>query len=177
MAYRSSIQSLCKRRYSDWRKYPIKKGEDRISVLIPQLHRDKDAWGDNVEEFQPERFEELDKVPHHAYKPFGNGQRACIGMQFALHEATLVMGMLLQHFELIDYQNYQLDVKQTLTLKPGDFKIRILPRKQTISHPTVLASTEDKLKTMKLSSTSRRHLLLLGPIIFHFLFCMARIQV
>lgn len=146
MAYRSSIQSLCKRRYSDWRKYPIKKGEDRISVLIPQLHRDKDAWGDNVEEFQPERFEELDKVPHHAYKPFGNGQRACIGMQFALHEATLVMGMLLQHFELIDYQNYQLDVKQTLTLKPGDFKIRILPRKQTISHPTVLASTEDKLK-------------------------------
>ena len=55
-------------------KYPIKKGEDRISVLIPQLHRDKDAWGDNVEEFQPERFEELDKVPHHAYKPFGNGR-------------------------------------------------------------------------------------------------------
>lgn len=158
-------------------KYPIKKGEDRISVLIPQLHRDKDAWGDNVEEFQPERFEELDKVPHHAYKPFGNGQRACIGMQFALHEATLVMGMLLQHFELIDYQNYQLDVKQTLTLKPGDFKIRILPRKQTISHPTILAPTEDKLKTMKLSNTSRRHLLLLGPIIFHFLFCMARIQV
>ena len=24
-------------------KYPIKKGEDRISVLIPQLHRDKDV--------------------------------------------------------------------------------------------------------------------------------------
>ena len=46
-------------------KYPIKKGEDRISVLIPQLHRDKDAWGDNVEEFQPERFEEPDKIPHH----------------------------------------------------------------------------------------------------------------
>ncbi|GAB6438644.1 MULTISPECIES: bifunctional cytochrome P450/NADPH--P450 reductase [Bacillus] len=131
-------------------KYPIKKGEDRISVLIPQLHRDKDAWGDNVEEFQPERFEELDKVPHHAYKPFGNGQRACIGMQFALHEATLVMGMLLQHFEFIDYEDYQLDVKQTLTLKPDDFKIRILPRNQTISHTTVLAPTDEKLKNREI---------------------------
>ena len=68
----SSIQSLCKEDTVIGGKYPIKKGEDRISVLIPQLHRDKDAWGDNVEEFQPERFEELDKVPHHAYKPFGN---------------------------------------------------------------------------------------------------------
>lgn len=54
--------------------------------------------------------------------------------------------MLLQHFELIDYQNYQLDVKQTLTLKPGDFKIRILARNQTISHPTVLAPIEEKQK-------------------------------
>lgn len=119
-------------------KYPIKKEEERISVLIPQLHRDKDAWGDNVEEFHPERFEDPDKVPHHAYKPFGNGQRACIGMQFALHEAALVLGMLLQHFELIDYQNYQLDVKQTLTLKPGDFKIRVQSRNQSAIHPSVL---------------------------------------
>ena len=93
--------------------------------------------------------------------------RACIGMQFALHEATLVMGMLLQHFEFIDYEDYQLDVKQTLTLKPGDFKIRVVPRNQTISHTTVLAPTEEKLKTMKPSSKFRRLLPLLEPIIFH----------
>ncbi|MDR4196752.1 hypothetical protein FO504_29220, partial [Bacillus cereus] len=65
---------------------------------------------------------------------------------FALHEDTLVMAMLLQHFELIVYQNYQLDVKQTLTLKHGDFKTMILPRKQTNSYPPVLAPPEDKLK-------------------------------
>lgn len=130
-------------------KYLIKK-EDRISVLIPQLHRDKDAWGENTEEFQPERFEDPDKVPHHAYKPFGNGQRACIGMQFALHEATLVLGMLLQHFEWIDYQNYQLDVKQTLTLKPNDFKIKIQSRNQDAIHPAVLTSKEETRKDDKI---------------------------
>ncbi|MGG0915015.1 bifunctional cytochrome P450/NADPH--P450 reductase [Bacillus velezensis] len=108
-------------------KYPITP-KDRISVLIPRLHRDKDAWGDNAEEFYPERFEHPDQVPHHAYKPFGNGQRACIGMQFALHEATLVLGMILQHFTFIDHTDYELDIKQTLTIKPGDFHIRVRPR-------------------------------------------------
>lgn len=110
-------------------KYAVKKGES-LSILLPQLHRDPDAWGEDAEHFRPERFEDSSQVPHHAYKPFGNGERACIGMQFALYEATLVLGMILKHFELIDYSDYQLDVKQTLTLKPGDFKIQVKPRTQ-----------------------------------------------
>ncbi|RXZ76595.1 cytochrome P450 [Paenibacillaceae bacterium] len=107
--------------------YPLAKGET-VSILLPQLHRDKDAWGADAEEFRPERFEDPDQVPHHAYKPFGNGQRACIGMQFALHEATLVLAMILRNFELIDHTDYQLNVVQTLTIKPGDFYIRAQPR-------------------------------------------------
>ncbi|WP_440119844.1 bifunctional cytochrome P450/NADPH--P450 reductase [Paenibacillus sp. QZ-Y1] len=124
-------------------KYPLKKGES-CSILLPQLHRDKEAWGEDAELFRPERFEDTTKVPHHAYKPFGNGERACIGMQFALYEATLVLGMVLKHFELIDYSNYELDVKQTLTLKPGDFRIQVKARavSQTINKATVY--TEEK---------------------------------
>jgi len=105
-------------------KYLIQKG-DRVSIILPQLHRDREAWGEDAEQFKPERFEDPAKVPSHAYKPFGNGQRACIGMQFALHEAALVLGMILQQFELIDHTKYQLKVKQTLTLKPDDFTIRV----------------------------------------------------
>jgi cytochrome P450/NADPH-cytochrome P450 reductase len=105
-------------------KYPLKKGES-VNVLIPALHRDRTAWGDDVEEFRPERFEHPAAVPHHAYKPFGNGQRACIGQQFALQEATLVLGMILKHFELIDHTNYQLKVKETLTLKPEGLTMRV----------------------------------------------------
>ncbi|GMX61766.1 bifunctional P-450/NADPH--P450 reductase [Paenibacillus elgii] len=113
-------------------KYRIRKGEG-IGVILPQLHRDKAAWGADADEFRPERFEDPGKIPNHAYKPFGNGQRACIGMQFALHEATLVLGMIVRHFELVDHTNYQLDVKQTLTLKPGDFHIRVRLRHKTAS--------------------------------------------
>ncbi|MGF9914183.1 bifunctional cytochrome P450/NADPH--P450 reductase [Paenibacillus ehimensis] len=114
-------------------KYRINKGE-AVSIILPKLHRDKGVWGEDAEQFRPERFEDPAQIPDHAYKPFGNGQRACIGMQFALHEATLVLGMILQQFQLLDPLNYQLKVKQTLTLKPDDFKIRVQLRDKKITH-------------------------------------------
>jgi hypothetical protein len=58
-------------------------------VLTPKLHRDKTAWGEDAEAFRPERFENPANILPHAYKPFGTGQRACIGQQFAMQEATL----------------------------------------------------------------------------------------
>lgn len=113
-------------------KYAIPKN-DTVTVLIPQLHRDKEAWGEDVESFRPERFEDDGKVPHHAFKPFGNGQRACIGQQFAMHEATLTLGMVLKHFDLIDHTNYELKVKETLTLKPDQFTIQVKVRQQPMA--------------------------------------------
>jgi len=124
-------------------KYPIKKRQN-VVVLLPQLHRDKNAWGEDAEEFRPERFEDPKKVPHDAYKPFGNGQRACIGMQFALHEATLVLGMILQHFEMIDHTNYQLKIKQTMTLKPDNFTMKVKLRDKKILDPFFASTTESK---------------------------------
>ncbi|WP_339273038.1 cytochrome P450 [Paenibacillus sp. FSL W8-0187] len=109
--------------------YPIKKG-DSVTVLIPGLHRDSRVWGDDVETFRPERFEDPSKVPHDAYKPFGNGQRACIGQQFALQEATLVLGLVLKYFKLIENQSYELKVKETLTLKPEGFHIQVRSRQE-----------------------------------------------
>ncbi|PFI47421.1 NADPH--cytochrome reductase [Bacillus cereus] len=109
-------------------EYPLKQGEE-ITVLIPQLHRDKTIWGEDVEEFRPERFENPSMIPQHAFKPFGNGQRACIGQQFAIHEATLVLGMMLKHFDFYDYKNYELYIKETLTLKPEGFTVKAVSKK------------------------------------------------
>lgn len=121
-------------------KYPMKKG-DSVNVLIPKLHRDTSVWGEDVEEFRPERFADPSQIPYDAYKPFGNGQRACIGQQFALQEATLVLGMVLKHFEIIDHTNYQLKVKETLTLKPEGFTLRVRPRGGQVSYTFSTAET------------------------------------
>lgn len=123
-------------------KYQINKRQN-VVVLLPQLHRDKEAWGDDAEEFRPERFADMSKIPHDAYKPFGNGQRACIGMQFALHEAALLIGMILQNFELIDHTNYPLKIKQTMTLKPDNFTMRVQLRENKIVDPFAVVSHEN----------------------------------
>ncbi len=110
-------------------KYKIKKNQ-QISVLVPTLHRDSAIWGERVEVFNPDNFtrEAERQRPANAYKPFGNGQRACIGRQFALQEASLLIGMILQRFKLIDHTNYQIKFKETLTIKPAGFKIKIKKR-------------------------------------------------
>ncbi|MEW2292888.1 cytochrome P450 [Streptomyces sp. NPDC006743] len=109
-------------------KYGVRKGET-LMVLTPALHRDP-AWGENVELFDPERFtqEQEEKRSVHLFKPFGNGERACIGRQFALHEATLLLGPLVHRYRLIDHTDYQLEIKQTLTLKPDDFTLELARR-------------------------------------------------
>jgi len=106
-------------------KYKIKKGTF-VTALIPSLHRDTNIWGDDPDTFNPDHFTREAEAarPNYAYKPFGNGQRACIGRQFALQEAILVMGMLLQRFKIFDHRQYQLDIKETLSIKPEGFKIK-----------------------------------------------------
>jgi cytochrome P450/NADPH-cytochrome P450 reductase len=110
-------------------KYRLKP-KHHLVVLAPMLHRDRAVWGDQPERFDPDNFsrEAQAKRPANAYKPFGNGQRACIGRQFAMQEAALVMGMVLQRFQLIDHTRYKLKIKESLTVKPDGLKIRVRPR-------------------------------------------------
>jgi cytochrome P450 / NADPH-cytochrome P450 reductase len=101
-----------------------------MMVFSPMLHRDKSIWGEDADEFNPDHTtpERMSTIPPNAYKPFGTGQPACIGRQFALQEAVLVLGMLLQRFELIKDPNYRLHTKVTLTVKPADFHIQVRRR-------------------------------------------------
>src|SRR5690606_11084537 len=73
--------------------------------------------------------EAMAALPPNAWKPFGNGQRACIGRPFAMQEAILLVAMILQRFDLIeDDPSYQLKVAETLTLKPSGLRIRVKRR-------------------------------------------------
>ena len=103
---------------------------DVLRVITPMLHRDPEVWGPDAEAFNPDNFlpDAVAARPANAYKPFGTGQRACIGRQFALQEATLVLGLLLQRFDFEDVDDYQLAIKQTLTIKPDGLRLVFAPR-------------------------------------------------
>jgi cytochrome P450/NADPH-cytochrome P450 reductase len=111
-------------------RYEIPAGQP-ILVLLPQLHRDKEAWGEDAGFFDPDRFspERAAAIPANAWKPFGNGQRSCIGRGFALQEAMLFLAKLLQRFEISAADpGYELRIKHTLTMKPEGLFIHVRRR-------------------------------------------------
>ncbi|MEU6814673.1 cytochrome P450 [Streptomyces sp. NPDC046860] len=111
-------------------EHPVRRGGWAL-VLTPMLHRDPEVWGEDAERFDPDRFEAkaVRARPPHTFKPFGTGARACVGRQFALHEATLVLGLLLRRYELIPDPGYRLKVTERLTLMPEGLRLGLQRRK------------------------------------------------
>ncbi|WP_066736765.1 bifunctional cytochrome P450/NADPH--P450 reductase [Cupriavidus sp. D384] len=112
----------------------------RISVVLTALHRDPKVW-ENPERFDIDRFLPGNeaKLPAHAYMPFGHGERACIGRQFALTEAKLALALMLRNFAFHDPYDYQFRLKETLTIKPDNFVLRARRRRphERIAVPAV----------------------------------------
>jgi unspecific monooxygenase len=72
-----------------------------ILMIAPWvLHRHRRLW-EEPERFDPGRFLPGAPPPERcAYLPFGMGPRVCIGAQFALTEATLVLAAMIQAFHI-----------------------------------------------------------------------------
>ena len=106
--------------------HPMRQGAWTL-VLTAMLHRDPEVWGEDAERFDPERFDAkaVRSRPGHTFKPFGTGARACIGRQFALHEATLVLGLLLRRYDLLADPDYRLRVAERLTLMPDGLRLHL----------------------------------------------------
>jgi unspecific monooxygenase len=104
--------------------------QDWATVILPLIHRDPSVWGEDAGEFRPDRFlpESSRGRPPHSYKPFGTGERACIGRQFALHEAVLVLARLLHRYDISGDPDYELAITERLTLMPGGFEMTLARR-------------------------------------------------
>jgi cytochrome P450 len=70
----------------------------RLGYSIYLTHRHPDLWT-QPERFDPDRFAQR-HVPF-AFVPFGGGERTCIGMNYALYEAKVVLARLLRQVELL----------------------------------------------------------------------------
>jgi cytochrome P450 len=84
-------------------------------VISPYaLHRHPGLW-ENPEEFAPDRFsaDRFAQVQPHAYLPFGTGAHQCIGKDFAMLEARLIIARIVQSYRL------QLVPKHSFVLRPG----------------------------------------------------------
>ncbi|KDR78034.1 hypothetical protein GALMADRAFT_64763 [Galerina marginata CBS 339.88] len=79
----------------------------RTCYSVFMMHRRKDLWGPDAEEFDPDRFLDerlkkyLSKNPF-IFLPFNAGPRICLGQQFAYNEMSFMIIRLLQTFSSID---------------------------------------------------------------------------
>ncbi len=103
--------------------------DDMALILLTAVHRDPAVW-DDPGRFDPDRFlpAAVHARPAHAYTPFGTGERACIGRQFALHESVLVLARLLHRYAIEADPSYALSVTERLTLMPRGFRLGLVRR-------------------------------------------------
>jgi cytochrome P450 len=93
----------------------------RSIVMVCQwvTHRRPDLW-ERPDDFVPERFVGAGPgsfVPF-AYYPFGGGARQCIGSQFAIMEAQVILATLVQRFDVELASGQDVVPDATFTLRP-----------------------------------------------------------
>ncbi|CAG8523884.1 14323_t:CDS:10 [Ambispora leptoticha] len=95
--------------YESLRLYPATFGTN-----IYALHHSTEYWGEDVNEFVPERWLDPENIPRDAYMPFSAGSRNCIGQNFALLEIRLIIAALVSRYRIVDIPGQDLDIVQFL---------------------------------------------------------------
>ncbi|XP_016492631.1 cytokinin hydroxylase [Nicotiana tabacum] len=98
----------------------IPKGTN-IWIDVVSMHHDKQLWGEDVNEFKPERFKDdvYGGCKHKmGFLPFGFGGRMCIGKNLFLMEYKIVLSLILTRFSFSISPNYKHCPSILLSLRP-----------------------------------------------------------
>lgn len=74
-----------------------------VSVPAYTIHRDKSFFGEDADEYNPDRWldsskkEKMDK----AFSPFSHGPRACVGRNVALQELSLLISAIFRRYDIV----------------------------------------------------------------------------
>lgn len=92
----------------------------QMLFLCPwMLHREPRNFK-NPEQFDPERFAEgrADEIPKGAYIPYGAGPHQCIGREFGIMEALMVISQVARRYDMEPEPGQSLEPEPLITLAP-----------------------------------------------------------
>lgn len=107
--------------------------DQAVIIVLAGVNRDPAVFGEDAEEFRPERMmgAAYAALPAAAKKGFGNGKRECIGKHWAWQFDMVVLAMLIRQceFEAVD-PGWELDGRQDgwFNLRPVGFRVRVKAR-------------------------------------------------
>ena len=106
--------------------YSLPKGA--YVLVFPFVTHRHPAFWERPDEFDPERFSVPLAAGRHrfAYFPFGGGPRLCLGNQFALYEAQLILATILSRYQLRLLSGTVVTPEPLVTLRPrGDLLMTV----------------------------------------------------
>ncbi|KAI0818507.1 cytochrome P450 [Irpex lacteus] len=94
-------------------------------IAIRVINTYKGFWGEDAEEFRPERWSELEQAPEyhptHSFQTFINGPHHCIGKTMAIVEMKAVLAIIVAHFRFSPaYAGQKAQPTAAVTMKPAD---------------------------------------------------------
>ncbi|CAH0699661.1 unnamed protein product [Spodoptera exigua] len=72
-----------------------------IMINIWAMHRNPRYWGDDVEQFRPERFIDTPLKHPAVYMPFSYGPRNCVGYQYAMMSMKTMLSTVLRRYKFL----------------------------------------------------------------------------
>jgi len=126
------VRQAAKGDYID--NYWVPKGT-LIDISIRAVNTCKDFWGEDAEDFRPERWTNLPKTDHatQSFQSFIAGPHHCIGKTMAIAEMKAVLAILIANFEFEPaYPDQVPKPTAAVTMKPADnLPLRVRPIKKS----------------------------------------------
>jgi cytochrome P450 len=111
-----------------------------VIVSTYLIHRNPRLW-ENPGGFDPERFAPGQPPRHQfAYLPFGAGARKCIGLAFAMLEATLAITMIAQAVRPELIPGLPVKPASSTIYRPAALQVRLLPAKPAATPQPAVSS-------------------------------------
>ncbi|KAI0403420.1 cytochrome P450 [Xylaria palmicola] len=98
-----------------------------LSVPTYSIHHSKEIWGEDADEFRPERWAEATPRQRNAFIPFSYGPRSCVGRNVAEMEMKMIAATWLRRYDVFLRQEV-METREGFLRKPLGLEIGFKPR-------------------------------------------------
>ncbi|TAQ89544.1 hypothetical protein B7494_g2128 [Chlorociboria aeruginascens] len=99
-----------------------------LSVPSYSIHHSKEIWGEDADEFVPDRWDRITERQKDSFIPFSHGPRSCVGRNVAEMELALIVATTFRRYDLDLYQE-KLETREGFLRKPLECMVGIKKRR------------------------------------------------